>query len=77
MKHSNAKKLEWLKQLPIVEYKDLEKKFILQADILKLLKYYQNLNIEFYVYEYKNKINNAFDRYTVRVLSEQLFPIYF
>lgn len=77
MKHSNAKKLEWLKQLPIVEYKDLEKKFILQTDILKLLKYYQNLNIEFYVYEYKNKINNAFDRYTVRVLSEQLFPIYF
>lgn len=73
----NAGKLERLKNLPAIKYDDSNLKFLDKVGIKDIIEYYKTLNIWFYTYKYKNDINSAFWRYTVRVLSDQLLPIYF
>lgn len=77
MEKWNASKLDRLKGLNPIKYRNCDLWFLKEANTKNIIEYYKTLNIWFYTYKYKNDINSAFWRYTVRVLSDQLLPIYF
>ena len=55
----------------------LDSKDFTILDIDNLLLYYKEKDINFYYYKFSNHLNKAFKRYTVRILSDKLLPIYF
>lgn len=77
LKKENSNKLNRLKELPTTEYKKIRIKFLNKTNVENIIQYYKSLNIKFFVHKYKNDVNKAFWRKTIRVLSDQLLPIYF
>lgn len=66
----------------IIDLKDTDRNYIDDLFINKyaykdMLKYYENIWILFYIYKYENILNKIFKRYTVRIISNELLPIYF
>ncbi len=69
-----------IKRLTTLKYsskKYIQNLFPAINTISDILKEYKRLNIEFYMYRYQNNLHAIFKRYTVRIVSNMLLPIYF
>lgn len=72
----NHHKLLWLEQLDTIDYWLLSKKYRINSKT-KLIEYYSQLWIGFWVYKYNNRLNQVFKRVTYKVFSDSLLPLYF
>ena len=55
----------------------LKKQFLKYLNGKDVVTYYLKREIRFFQYRYDNIINKVFRRYTVRIISDSLLPIYF
>lgn len=69
----NFNKISWIFDID----EKLNSKDFTILNIDNLLLDYEKKSINFYYYKFSNLLNKAFKRYTVRVLSDKLLPIYF
>ncbi len=74
---NNYHKIKRLIDLNYSGIKYIESFFVWGYSFKKLVSYYHNIGIILFFYRYCNNINLIYKRFTVRVLSDNLLPIYF
>lgn len=74
---SHYDNIKWLINLDSTDLDYVNNLFKNKYSFTTMLNYYKDIWIDFYFYRYNTILNKVFKRYTVRVLSNRLLPIYF
>jgi len=74
---SNYCKIKRLIDLDYSKIEDIKLIFSFKYSFKWLISFYKNIGISLFYYRYKNDINSIYNRYTIRILSDSLLPIYF
>jgi len=77
LQRNNYNKIEWVHELPIRSIGKIEQMFLRNHIYKEIISHYLKLNIMFVRFYYKNILNSAFKRHTIRIISDKLLPIYF
>lgn len=71
----NSNKLDWIRHAPLYNAVEDNNKYLKNYE--EILQWFQSKKLDLGYFEYKTKINQIFNRNTVRVYSSHLLPIYF
>ncbi len=77
LRESSYPKVSWILKSPVKTLGWLVTQFPSYNHYRQIAQHYRAIGVGLYSYRYRNIINEIFHRFTVRVLSDSLLPIYF